>query len=125
MLDFYYDFIKEKYPGEKSELLFTDTDSLMIAIESDDIYADMWRYHEHFDLSNYADDHPIFRNDSPETIKWLKQKNKKRVGKFKDEAGGELILKFVGRFVERRPTPFSRKHSAWRKTCSTLSKAKN
>ena len=55
MLDFYYDFIKEKYPGEKSELLFTDTDSLMIAIESDDIYADIREHHEHFDLSNYAD----------------------------------------------------------------------
>ena len=96
MLDFYYDVIKRKYPEDKSTLLFTDTDSLMMSIETENIYKDMREEHEHFDLSNYPDDHQIFRNDTPETIKWLKQKNKKRLGKFKDEAGGEPILEFVG-----------------------------
>ena len=96
MLDFYYDVIKTKYPEDKSTLLFTDTDSLMISIETENIYDDMREEHEQFDLSNYPDDHQIFKNDTPETIKWLKQKNKKRVGKFKNEAGGEPILEFVG-----------------------------
>ena len=43
MLDFHYDIVKEKYPGSKSKLAFTDTDSLLYEIETDDIYADMWR----------------------------------------------------------------------------------
>lgn len=96
MLDFHYDFIKQQYPGNKSTLAFTDTDSLLYAIETDNVYADMRQHHEHFDLSNYPDDHQIFANDHPEVVKWLKKKNKKVVGKMKDEAGGDPILEFVG-----------------------------
>ena len=96
MLNFHYDFIKQQYPGSTSTLAFTDTDSLLYEIETEDVYADMRANHEHFDLSNYPDNHPLFRNDSPETIKWLKSKNKKVVGRMKDEAGGEAILEFVG-----------------------------
>ena len=32
MLDFYYDVIKRKYPEDKSTLLFTDPDSLMMSM---------------------------------------------------------------------------------------------
>ena len=96
MLEFHYDFVKPQYPGSKSILAFTDTDSLLYRIETDNIYNDMREHHEHFDLSNYPDNHPLFCNDDPETVKWLKRKNKKVVGKFKDEAGGEPILEFVG-----------------------------
>lgn len=96
MLNFHYDFVKEQYPGEKSVLHFTDTDSLLYSIESPNIYDDMRRHHDHFDLSNFPDSHALFRNDDPATIKWLKQKNKKVIGKMKDEAGGDRILEFVG-----------------------------
>ncbi len=96
MLNFHYGFVKEQYPGERSILGFTDTDSLLYEIETEDIYADMRQYHEHFDLSNYPDNHQIFKDDSSETIKWLKSKNKKIVGRMKDEAGGDAILEFVG-----------------------------
>ena len=96
MLDFHYDFVKQQYPGTKSTLAFTDTDSLLYEIETENIYDDMRQHHEQFDLSNYPDDHLIFRNDTPETVKWLKTKNKKIVGKMKDEAGGDAILQFVG-----------------------------
>ena len=41
MLDFHYGYIKEKYPGEKSRLHFTDTDSLLYSIETSNIYEDM------------------------------------------------------------------------------------
>ena len=96
MLEYHYDFVKQQYPGSKSTLAFTDTDSLLYEIQTDDIYADMRQHHERFDLSNYPDNHPIFRHDSPETIRWLKSKNCKIVGKMKDEAAGDAILEFVG-----------------------------
>ena len=40
MFDFHYNYIREKYTN-KSELLFTDTDSLMYHIQTDDFYSDI------------------------------------------------------------------------------------
>ena len=40
MFDFHYNYIKPKY-GKKAELLFTDTDSLMYEIETEDFYKDI------------------------------------------------------------------------------------
>ena len=40
MFDFHYNFIRKKY-GNKAELLFTDTDSLMYLIQMDDFYSDI------------------------------------------------------------------------------------
>ena len=40
MFDFHYNYIKPNY-GEKAELLFTDTDSLMYCIQTDDFYKDI------------------------------------------------------------------------------------
>jgi len=40
MYDFFYNQMKARY-GEKCELIYTDTDSLLMEIETDDIYRDM------------------------------------------------------------------------------------
>ena len=37
MYEFHYDYIKNKY-GNKSELLFSDTDSLLYEIKTEDVY---------------------------------------------------------------------------------------
>ena len=50
--EFHYDYVKEKY-GNKSKLLFTDTDSLMYEIETEDICEDFSSKKEIFDFSNY------------------------------------------------------------------------
>ena len=85
MYRFHYDYVKPKW-GDKSELLFTDTDSLCYKIQTDDFYEDIKdNALEWFDTSNYEKDHPLFSD-----------KNKKQIGFMKDECGGNQILKFVG-----------------------------
>ena len=40
MFDFHYDYIRDKY-NDRAELLFTDTDSLLYLIHTDDFYKDI------------------------------------------------------------------------------------
>jgi hypothetical protein len=84
MYQFHYNVIKKKY-GDKAQLLFTDTDSLMYEIETPNVYDDMKEMGEHIDFSGY-----------PRTSQYFDITNMKVVGKFKDETNGTLILEFVG-----------------------------
>ena len=87
MFDFHYNYIRQKY-GEKAELLFTDTDSLMYCIERDDVYHDFEPdVKKMFDTSDYPENHPSGIKAGV---------NKKVIGKFKDEAAGKQITHFVG-----------------------------
>ena len=87
MFDFHYNFIREKY-GNKAELLFTDTDSLMYLIQTDDFYHDIKKHvKKKFDTSKYVVNHPSRIKTGV---------NKKVIGKFKDEAAGRQITHFVG-----------------------------
>ena len=82
--DFNYNYIKRKY-GDKSELLFNDTDSLTYEIEAEDICQDFWNDKDKFDNIDY-----------PESSQYYNKTNKKIIGKFKDEAAGIPIVEFVG-----------------------------
>ena len=84
MYDFHYNHIKNKY-NEKAKLLFTDTDSLCYYIQTKDIYKDMKKDKQLFDTSDYPKDHKLYS-----------EKNKKVLGKMKDETAGKLITEFVG-----------------------------
>ena len=84
MYDFHYNYIKNKY-GYKAKLLFTDTDSLTYEIEAKDVYKDFFKDKDKFDNSDY-----------PEYSPFLDKRNKKVIGKFKDEAAGIPITEFVG-----------------------------
>ena len=53
MCTFHYNYIKNKYDN-KSKLLFTDTDSLIYEIKTEDIYKDFNSNKEIFDFSNYS-----------------------------------------------------------------------
>ena len=58
MYDFHYNYIKQKY-GDKAELLFTDTDSLMYEIQTEDFYKDISKdVKDRFDTSDYPPNHP-------------------------------------------------------------------
>ena len=87
MYDFHYTYMKPKY-GADAKLLFTDTDSLAYEVKTEDFYKDIsGDVVSKFDTSNFPKDHP----SGIET-----GHNKKVVGMFKDEAGGEIIEEFVG-----------------------------
>ena len=51
MYEFQYDYIKNKY-GNNSRLIFTDTDSLMYEIKTEDGYKDFSNDKHMFDFSN-------------------------------------------------------------------------
>ena len=59
-----FDYIKNKY-NNKARLLFTDTDSLMYEIKTEDAYEDFSKDKEMFDFSNYSTK-PKFYDDSNE-----------------------------------------------------------
>ena len=87
MYDFNYNYIKQKY-GDKVKLLFTDTDSLMYVIETDDFYKNISvDVKDKFDTSNYPINH---KSVIPTGC------NKNMIGMLKDEAGGEIIDEFIG-----------------------------
>ena len=50
MYESHYDYIKNKY-GNKSQLLFTDTDSLISQIKIEDVFEDFRKDKEMFDFS--------------------------------------------------------------------------
>ena len=87
MFDFHYKYIKPKY-GNKAKLLFTDTDSFLYEIQTEDFYKDIsGDVRDRFDTSDYPEGHP---SGIPTGI------NKKVLGMFKDEAAGKSIKEFVG-----------------------------
>jgi hypothetical protein len=49
-----------------------------------------------YDMSQYADDHPCFKDLNSDTIHYIKQINKRVVGKMKDELKGKPAKEFVG-----------------------------
>ena len=84
MSEFWYDYVKNKY-GNKARLCYTDTDSFVINIKTNDFYKDISQdVNERFHTSNYTFDRPL-----------PKGKNKKVIGLMKDELGGGIITEFV------------------------------
>ena len=81
--DFFYSHLKAKY-GQKCELIYTDTDSLILNIKTEDVYQDIKEDSWLYDTSNYPKDHPLFDDRS-----------KKVLGKMKNEYGGGVIEEVV------------------------------
>lgn len=86
MYDFHYSIMKPHY-DERLRLCYTDTDSFIYHIETEDFYGDLKRsFMNFFDTSNFCVDNGY---DLPLI-------NKKVPGLFKDEMGGKIITEFVG-----------------------------
>ena len=82
MYDFHYNFIKKHFDAE---LLFTDTDSLMYEIKSEDVYEEFFKHKHLFDFSDY-----------PKDSKFFDPTNKTVIDKMKVVSEGKLINEFVG-----------------------------
>ena len=87
MYEFWYDYIKPKYQ-DRAKLCYMGTDSFIIHIKTEDFYKEIANDIEKwFETSNSGkDDNRPFSTD----------KNKKKIGFFKDESGGKVMKEFVG-----------------------------
>ena len=79
-----YDFYYNQY-GDRCQLLYTDTHSLLLEVQTENVFRDMASHAELYDTSDYSPEHPLH---SPA--------NKKVLGKMKDECAGRPIAKYVG-----------------------------
>ena len=85
MHEFWYGYIKPMY-DDKAKLCYTDTDSPVIHIKTDDFYKDIASHIERLiDTSNY---------NKKDNIPLPIGKNKKVIGLFKDEIGGKKMTEF-------------------------------
>ena len=84
MYQFWYDHLKNKY-NNNVELIYTDTDSFIVQVETDDIYKDMLENKNLYDFSDYPINHLNYDIT-----------NKKVLGKFKDKLNSLIITEFIG-----------------------------
>jgi len=103
MYDFYYNILKARY-GPRCDLVYTDTDSLLLDIQTDNVYQDINEHKWLYDTSNYPKHRPLYDPT-----------NKKVLGKMKDECGGEPLEEVVA----LRPKMYSIKEAG-----SNIKKAK-
>ena len=59
MREFIYKYIGKKQDNT-AQLLFTNTDSLVYEIETDDVYEDFYKDKNLFDFSDYLKDSKVF-----------------------------------------------------------------
>ena len=86
MYEFWYDYLKPKYQ-DNIKLCYMNTDSFRIQIETDDFFKDISN-----DVDKWFDTSKYDKNDNrPLEI----GKNKKIIGKFKDELNGKIITEFI------------------------------
>ena len=86
LYELWCDYIKPNYK-EKAKLCYTDTDSFVIYIKTEDFYEDIANDVERWFATSNCDENgerslPI-------------GKNKKVIGLFKNESGGKIMKKFV------------------------------
>ena len=85
MFDFHYNTMKKHF---NCKLFYSDTDSFVYEIRSNDFYTELRRktaLKDLFDFSNFPSDHELHdRGNARVTLK------------FKDEIGSKLISEFVG-----------------------------
>ena len=86
MCEFWYDYIKPKY-GDRAKLCYTDTDSFVIYIKTEDFYKDIAN-----DVETWFDTSTYDENDKrPFPI----GKSKKAISLFENELSGKIMKEFA------------------------------
>jgi len=84
MYEFYYDCLLPKF-GDRLHLCFTDTDSFICHIESENLISELHEISHWLDTSNFESDHPLYCKANYRTL-----------GKFKSETGDVPPTEFCG-----------------------------
>ena len=79
MYDIFYNQSRGQY-GDRCQLFYSDTDSLLLEVQTEDVFGDMASHAELYDTSDYPPEHPLHSIA-----------NKKVLGKMKDECAGRPI----------------------------------
>ncbi|XP_060861776.1 uncharacterized protein LOC132938774 [Metopolophium dirhodum] len=109
MYDFHYNVMKKRY-GTKISSLYSDTDSLIYAIQTTHFFDDLKNsLLPYFDTSNYPKDHCCFS-----------EIHKNQPGFFKDEMKGIIIKEFDEQTHRKMNFIQSNKHVVHSKTMSKL-----
>ena len=77
MCEFHYKCIQLKY-DDSAKLLFTDTDSLIYEIETDEVYKDFYENKNLFHFSDYPEDSKFFDPVNKKVIDKMKDKSKEK-----------------------------------------------
>ena len=90
MFNFHYRYVKKKW--KNVSVLYTDTDSLVLLIETEDFFADIAAdVKEWFDTNDFSPEHPaVLKSEMP-----IVPENKKKIGLMKDECCGAVMTEFV------------------------------
>lgn len=75
----------KKLHGNNITLCFSDTDSFLYSIRTEDVFRDMEKHKHLYDTSDYPPNHFLYD-----------EKNKKVLGKMKDETKGNPIIELIG-----------------------------
>lgn len=91
MFEFHYDVMKKFYGENQISLLYTDTDSFVYEIRTEDVYEDMLQENmiSEFDFSSYSLNAIQFQK--VKNFNKLRKSNEKVLGKMKDELGDFII----------------------------------
>ena len=84
MYEFHYNYIGVKF-GSGAKLLFTDTDSLVYEVKTDDVSENFYEDKRLFEFSDY-----------PKDSRFYDPVDKKVICKMKGEVRGKIISDFVG-----------------------------
>ena len=95
-------YMGKKY-GANATLLFSDSDSFLYWIHTQDLYSNLASDSDRFDFSNYPREHPLYS-----------AKGAKQPGLFKDQSAGCILETFVG----LRSKMYSVQHSDSGKRCA-------
>ena len=91
MYQFYYERINKLWP--RNQIIGYDTGRFFLNIETEDVYKDMKLIQDDLDTSNYAESGSKNHHSSDHFL--YSTKNKKVIGKFKDELGGRIMSELV------------------------------